>query len=377
MELQKNTKKITEKTSIIKKERLMGLQINNVSVDLSKLNILKDVDLEINKGEYLALLGPSGSGKTTLLKSIAGLLDITKGSILLNGEDLSETPAYNRPLAVVFQDMRLFPHLDVYENIAFSLNLKKWDQVKIKKRVSSLLDDVQLNGFERKKIHSLSGGQQQRVALARALASEPELLLLDEPFSGLDEPLRREMGQLVYQLHQDKELTTLLITHDKYEAVAFSDRIAFIREGKIIQVDKPSIIINQPFDEHLASFFGRMNYLYGKVEEGYFTSGDYRWSIDKSSMDLTGGDYKLMVRPGKIKLIHDLQNNSTVRSQIFEAEIIDVISFPEYLEISVKIAENQLWTIHTSHTDTSEPSLKQSDNIYLKVQLDDLSYLKQ
>lgn len=355
----------------------MGLQLNNVNVNISKLNILKNIDLEIKNGEYLALLGPSGSGKTTLLKSIAGLLDITEGSILLNEEDLSETPAYNRPLSVVFQDMRLFPHLNVYDNIAFSLNLKKRNQSEIKKKVSSLLNDVQLTGFESKKVHSLSGGQQQRVALARALVSEPKLLLLDEPFSGLDEPLRREMGQLIYQLHQEKELTTLLITHDKYEAVAFADRIAFIREGKIIQVDEPSKIINQPFDEHLANFFGKMNYLYGKVEGGNFISGDYCWPIDNNSTGLSEGDYKLMVRPGKVKLIDNIQKNNTKNNHILRAEIKEVISFPEYREIKVQLSQNQHWTIHTSYTETQGMSLKKSDIVSFKFDINDLFYLKQ
>ncbi len=355
----------------------MSLEIKKLSVNLSKINILKDINLEIKKGEYLALLGPSGSGKTTLLKSVAGLLDITEGAILLNEENLSEKPAYNRPLAVVFQDMRLFPHLDVYDNIAFSLKLKKRNRSEIKKMVSSLLDDVQLTGFERKKIHSLSGGQQQRVALARALASEPELLLLDEPFSGLDAPLRREMGELIYQLHQDKGLTTLLITHDKYEAVAFADRIAFIREGEIIQVDEPSKIINQPFDEQLANFFGKVNYLYGKIERGNFISENYCWPINKNPSEVLEGNYKLMIRPGKVKILNNDPPNNDKNSHILKSEIREIISFPEYQEINVKLSGNHQWTIHTSATETRGISLKKSAIIYLEIDSKDVFYLKQ
>ena len=184
----------------------MSLSISNLSLSFNDQYVLDNLNLTVQPGEFLSLLGESGSGKTTLLKSIAGLLDFQSGRIYLNGQDITDLEPNKRPISYVFQDLRLFPHLTVYENIAFPLKMHKVNKKEADQRIFQLLDDVQMTGFGDRHISELSGGQQQRIALARALAIEPQLLLLDEPFSGLDETLRKEMGQLIKKLHEDAKL---------------------------------------------------------------------------------------------------------------------------------------------------------------------------
>lgn len=211
----------------------MGLMIDKLNVKLQKDEILNQVSLEIYDGEFVSLLGPSGCGKTTLLKSIAGLLEVESGDIRLDGVSLNDVPPEKRGTVVVFQDLRLFPHLTVEKNIMFPMELRKVPKEVQKKTVKKLLEDVQLSGFEQRKIRQMSGGQQQRVALARALAANPKVLLLDEPFSGLDEELRVEMAALVKKLHDEWKITTILVTHDKREALQLSDRIVTMSNGEI------------------------------------------------------------------------------------------------------------------------------------------------
>lgn len=220
----------------------MGLSIEKLNVTLQKAKILKDVSLEMKDGEFISLLGSSGCGKTTLLKSIAGLIEIEAGDIRLDQESIVKTPPEKRGTVIVFQDLRLFPHMTVEKNITFPMELKKVPKEKQKETVKKLLEAVQLQGFENRKIRQMSGGQMQRVALARALAANPKILLLDEPFSGLDEELREEMAALVKKLHREWKITTVLVTHDKREALELSDRIAMMSGGEILQYDTPEII---------------------------------------------------------------------------------------------------------------------------------------
>lgn len=220
----------------------MGLIIEKLEVKLQKEEILREVSLEIQDGEFISLLGRSGCGKTTLLKSIAGLLEISSGEIKLNGESIKNMPPEKRGTVIVFQDLRLFPHLTVEKNITFPMELKKVSKDIQKETVKKLLEAVQLSGFEHRKIKQMSGGQMQRVALARALAANPKVLLLDEPFSGLDEELRIEIAALVKRLHEEWKITTVLVTHDKKEALLLSDRIALMRDGEIVCYDTPKVI---------------------------------------------------------------------------------------------------------------------------------------
>ena len=203
----------------------MRLSITDLNVELNNTPILKDVSLGIEEGEFVSLVGPSGCGKSTLFKAIAGIVPVKSGEIVLDGEKLNDVPAYKRGIVIVFQDMRLFPNMTVSENIAYPLKIKGVDRLERKARTEELLADVQLEGLGDRRVHQLSGGQQQRVALARAIAAEPRMMLLDEPFSALDEELREDMRQLIKKLHNEFHMTTLMVTHDINEARLMSDRI--------------------------------------------------------------------------------------------------------------------------------------------------------
>ena len=237
------------------------LVIDGLSVSIGKKEILKNISLSVKQGEFLSVLGPSGCGKTTLLRTITGFLPPKSGRILLDGQDLTFTAPEKRGTVIVFQDLRLFPHLTVEKNISFARDLKHADPDETKKKVQGLLKAVQLEGYGKRKIGELSGGQKQRVALARALAADPRVLLLDEAFSGLDEKLRREMGQLVKDLQQKFSITTILVTHDKREALQMSDRIALIEDGRLLQFDTPRQIFTHPNSIAVADYFGRANYI--------------------------------------------------------------------------------------------------------------------
>ena len=256
---------------------IMELYIENLSVDLGAKEILKQLSLTAQAGTLTTLLGASGCGKTTLLKAVAGLIEPLAGNICLGGAPIMHLPPEKRNTVIVFQDLRLFPHLNVEKNIAYAMQLQKKDKAYQKRKVSELLESVHLEGFEKRKIRALSGGQQQRVALARALAAEPKILLLDEPFSGLDEQLRLEMGKLVRQIQNKNKITTILVTHDKREALQMSDKIALMQAGQILQYDAPETIYRSPSSLAVAEYFGKINEVDGKFfrpSEVTLTCGD-------------------------------------------------------------------------------------------------------
>ena len=242
----------------------MKLEINNLAVKINNTKILDAVSLDINEREFLVLLGPSGCGKSTLLKAIAGINPVESGTILLDGTVLNDVPAHKRGAVIVFQDIRLFPHMSVAENVSYALRftgVKKNDR---RKRAGELLSAVQLEGFEDRMPSTLSGGQMQRVALARALAAEPKLMLLDEPFSSLDENLRDDMRKLVKRLHSEFGMTTVMVTHDREEAFAMADRLSIMFDGKIVQTGIPEDILADPADERVRRYFEKTSFLTGK-----------------------------------------------------------------------------------------------------------------
>jgi ABC-type Fe3+/spermidine/putrescine transport system ATPase subunit len=222
---------------------------------------LRDVSLALEAGEFLTLLGPSGCGKTTLLRIMAGFVHPTAGRILLDGRDVTDTPPHRRPINTVFQRPALFPHLDVGDNVAFSLRLSRVPKHEIARRVTEALTLVRLEGFERRRSHELSGGQMQRVALARVLVARPKVLLLDEPLSALDLAIRLEMEAELRRVHREIGATFVYVTHDQREALALSDRIVVLKQGRIEQVGKPEEIYRQPASPFAARFVGDANTL--------------------------------------------------------------------------------------------------------------------
>jgi len=226
---------------------------------------VRDVELDLARGEFFSLLGPSGCGKTTTLRMIAGLVQPTGGEILIDGRPVASLPSYRRPIAMVFQSYALFPHLTIQENVAFGLKMRKVPRDEIVRSVGSALEMVRLAGFERRYPHELSGGQQQRVALARAAVVNPAVLLLDEPLGALDRRLRDDMQIELRQLQRKLDVATIMVTHDQDEALTLSDRIAIMHEGAIRQIGSPVEIYEQPADPFVANFIGVSNLLRGEV----------------------------------------------------------------------------------------------------------------
>jgi spermidine/putrescine transport system ATP-binding protein len=222
-----------------------------------------DFNLEVGQGEFVTFLGPSGCGKTTTLRMIAGFDQPTSGEILLNGEDITKIPANKRPINTVFQRYALFPHMNIYDNIAFGLKLKKLPQDEIRKKVKHVLEIVDLEGFEKRRVSTLSGGQQQRIAIARALVNEPEILLLDEPLGALDLKMRKEMQLELKNMHDQLGITFIYVTHDQEEALTMSDKIVVMSEGKVQQIGTPEDIYNEPKNAFVADFIGDSNIFKG------------------------------------------------------------------------------------------------------------------
>ena len=300
----------------------MSLSVKGLNVSYGKNHILKDINLEIESGEFVSILGKSGCGKTTLIKAIAGLLETDNGDIGIFDKNVAGLPPEKRQTVIVFQDLRLFPHMNVEDNIAFAMKLKKMDKAVIKEKVEKLLAQVRLAGFGKRKVSRLSGGQMQRVALARALGAEPKLLLLDEPFASLDEDLRKEMGELVRRLHRENGITTVMITHDKEEAMELSDRLALMEEGRILAFDSPEGLYNRPKDVKIAGMLGDVNLFPGRVDESTFTSDIISFNTDKRA-----GEYKLLLRPSELTV--DKSEKMGIKARLkqtsFRGEITELV----------------------------------------------------
>ena len=300
----------------------MSLSVKGLNVSYGKNHILKDINLEIENGEFVSILGKSGCGKTTLIKSIAGLLETDNGDIGIFDKNVAGLPPEKRQTVIVFQDLRLFPHMNVEDNIAFAMKLKKMDKAVIKEKVEKLLDQVRLSGYEKRKVSRLSGGQMQRVALARALGAEPKLLRLDEPFASLDEHLRQEMGELVRRLHRENGITTVMITHDKEEAMELSDRLALMEEGRILAFDSPERLYNSPKDIKTAAMLGDVNFFKGQVDGSTFTSDIISFNTDKKA-----GEYKLLLRPSELTV--DKPEKMGIKARLkqtsFRGEITELV----------------------------------------------------
>ncbi|MBQ3302450.1 MAG: ABC transporter ATP-binding protein [Eggerthellaceae bacterium] len=258
----------------------MSLRVENVHLTLKGNHILKGVSFAVNDGELLSLLGVSGAGKSTLIRVICGLCDQDEGHVFINDECMDGVPAHKRGTIVVFQDIRLFPHMNVEENVAYPLRMRGVGKRERLERARELLELVQLDDLGSRGTNEISGGQAQRVALARALAGEPKVLLLDEPFSGLDEDLRDDMRTLLLDLHTRLGTTIVMVTHDAAEALMMSDRIVYIRDGLIVQDAVPTDLYEHPASLDVACCFGNCSTLSGEVENGVFSLGDLRVAVD-------------------------------------------------------------------------------------------------
>ena len=297
------------------------IKIEHLSKSFGDKKVLDDINLEIKRGEFVTLLGPSGCGKTTMLRFIAGFNTADEGKIIMEGKDITDVPPFKRPLNTVFQRYALFPHLDVYDNIAFGLKLNKVPEEEIDKRVMKVLKRVSRSDYEDRDVESLSGGQQQRVAIARALINQPKVLLLDEPLAALDLKMRKDMQIELKEMHQKLGITFIYVTHDQEEALTLSDTIVVMNEGRIQQIGTPTDIYNEPVNAFVADFIGESNILKGRMIR------DRRVAFIKHEFDCVdegfGEDVKVdvVVRPEDIYFTTDpakCQFKAKVNSCIFK-----------------------------------------------------------
>lgn len=259
--------------------------------------VLRSLDLTVENGELVSLLGPSGCGKTTTLKLISGLLSLDGGDIKFDGESVLDVAAEKRGAVIVFQDHLLFPHMTVEKNVDFGLKMMKKDRAYRARKVDETLKLVRLDGFRKKYPSELSGGQKQRVAIARALAVEPKVLLLDEPFSNLDTGLKETMRALISELQKELKITTVLVTHDKEDAMTMSDRIAIMMGGELLQFGTPVELYERPNSPEVASFFGDASYIEGNSSDGIVAT-----AFGEFKLDCVDGHANLMVRPEDVKI---------------------------------------------------------------------------
>jgi spermidine/putrescine transport system ATP-binding protein len=301
----------------------VDVRLERVSKLFGDVPAVDDLSLDIAEGEFFSLLGPSGCGKTTTLRMIGGFEEPSSGTVYLGGRDVTELPPYRRDVNTVFQSYALFPHLDVYENVAFGLRRKKVEKNDIVDRVREVMNLVDLMGFERRKPSQMSGGQQQRVALARALVNRPKVLLLDEPLGALDLKLRKQMQLELKRIQQEVGITFIYVTHDQEEAMTMSDRFAVMRHGKIEQIGAPEEVYESPATEFVAGFLGASNLLNGDLKESVngltsiqLDTGEVvQAKTDRIDRDL-GPLVRVGVRPEKITILPDDGNPGVSRNSI-------------------------------------------------------------
>jgi spermidine/putrescine transport system ATP-binding protein len=315
------------------------IEIRDVTRSYGTFKALDAATLSIGEGEFFSLLGPSGCGKTTLLRMIAGFDNPTSGSIRIDGRPMDGIPANRRPTNMVFQSYAIFPHLNVEQNVAYGLKRLKLGAAEERRRVEEALAQVSLSGLGKRRATELSGGQRQRVALARALVMRPKVLLLDEPLSALDKKLREQMQVELRRLQQAVGITFILVTHDQYEALALSDRIAVMFGGRIAQVATPKEIYQRPVNRQVADFLGGMNFMRGDIVEAngatitLDTAGFGRVTTEKPSGLPTGGHATLGIRPERLRVLWD---DATAKHEV-EGRIVERHYFGEITHLVVNV----------------------------------------
>ncbi|SHH67293.1 spermidine/putrescine transport system ATP-binding protein [Anaerosphaera aminiphila DSM 21120] len=303
------------------------INLVNINKSYDEDLILKDFNLTIQKNEFLTLLGPSGCGKTTTLRLIGGFESPDSGQIIFDGKDITNDPPYEREINTVFQKYSLFSHLNVFDNIAFGLKIKKMPKDEIELKVKEMLEVVNLKNFENRKVESLSGGQQQRVAIARALVNEPEVLLLDEPLGALDLKLRQGMQIELKRIQQSVGITFIYVTHDQEEALTMSDTIVVLKDGKIQQIGSPTDIYNEPNNAFVADFIGESNIISGVIHEDYLVEFSHHMFKCVDSGFAKKEEIDVVVRPEDIELVKSGTGmlDGVVKSTMFKGVYYEMI----------------------------------------------------
>lgn len=353
-------------------EKKKLIQFRNIVKEFDGQTVLKGVNLDIYENEFVTLLGPSGCGKTTLLRILGGFLEVSEGAVIFDGEDISNVPPHKRELNTVFQKYALFPHMSIYENIAFGLKIKKMSKDVIEQKVMKMLKLIGLEGYEHKNVTLLSGGQQQRVAIARALVNEPKVLLLDEPLGALDLKLRKEMQYELKRIQQEVGITFIFVTHDQEEALTMSDKIVVMKDGNIQQVGTPEDIYNEPQNRYVASFIGESNILSAKMLE------DYKVKFDDIVFDCVDHGFKeneavdVVIRPEDIDIVDMEQGKLT-------GEVLSVLFKGVHYEVMVETVPGTSVTVNMhvirNHDVTSENGKEKISANDFYVDIEDLEQL--
>jgi len=334
-----------ERETVRSGEGTPDLELRRVVKTFGQVVAVDDISLRIERGEFVTLLGPSGCGKTTTLRMVAGLEQPTAGSIMIQGQHVEGVPAFRRNVNTVFQNYALFPHMSVFDNVAFGLTIKRHSKDEIKRRVDEILARIKLPGFEQRRPFQLSGGQQQRVALARALVNNPAILLLDEPLGALDLKLRKEMQLELKRIQRDVGITFVYVTHDQEEALTLSDRIVIMSHGKIEQAGNPVEVYQRPRTKFVADFVGVSNFIRGTVREATETAV----SVSLEGLGVlrarcgegleAGTSVLVSVRPESLLLVRE---RSECRENALEATIEEMIYLGSLVQVVVRLRDGTM-----------------------------------
>ncbi len=324
------------------------IELKNITMEFDGEKVLRGINLDIHDKEFVTLLGPSGCGKTTTLRIVGGFVTPDSGDVFFEGKRINDVPPYKRPVNTVFQKYALFPHLNVYENIAFGLRLKKLSEAEIHDKVEEMLTMVNMKGFENRNVNLLSGGQQQRVAIARALVNSPKVLLLDEPLGALDLKLRKDMQNELKNIQKKTGITFIYVTHDQEEALSMSDTVVVMANGEIQQIGTPTDIYNEPVNAFVADFIGESNIVDGVMLEDYkvkFSGAEFK-CLDAGFEK--GEQVDVVVRPEDVDVVAAEAGmlRGTVTSVTFKGDyyeiIVDVQGFKWMLETSDYVAPDAI-----------------------------------
>ncbi|MBD3860025.1 ABC transporter ATP-binding protein [Bacillus sp. 28A-2] len=357
---------------------MSGIHLEHISQHFGEQIALDDVSLTVDEGEFFSLLGPSGCGKSTLLNIIGGFLEPTKGAVYIGEQDVTALPPYQRKTGMVFQSYALFPHLTVFDNVAYGLKVQKKKKEEIKQKVMESLSLVQLEEYAKRMPHQLSGGQQQRVAIARALAIQPSVLLLDEPLSNLDAKLRKNMQTELRNIQRNVGITTILVTHDQEEALSLSDRIGILGEGRIQQIGTPLEVYRQPNNRFVAEFIGQVNIFEAVYDEANFTftvphltqTNGQHVQLKPAAHKEKREKYLFMLRPERI-------NISSVKEEAQPNHVTGVLADVSYIGHSLRLVvglDKGELIVHAS--DAAFPQLPEvGETVHIHWQPEDVVFL--
>jgi spermidine/putrescine transport system ATP-binding protein len=343
-------------------EKDILIELRNITKKYEENVVIENLNLHVRRNEFITLLGPSGCGKTTTLNIIAGFENVDSGNIIFEDNKINDVPPHKRQINTVFQKYALFTHMNIYENVAFGLRIKKLPEKEIKEKVKNMLKLVDLDGFEKRATHSLSGGQQQRVAIARALVNEPKLLLLDEPLGALDLKLRKEMQVELKKIQKQLGITFVFVTHDQEEALTMSDTIVVMNKGEIQQIGTPEDIYNEPKNRFVANFIGESNIINGIMLEDFkvnFEGKDFQ-CVDKGFNKDEA--VEVVIRPEDIKITDEAEG-------MLKGKVTSVVFRGVHYEIKAMI-DNTEWIIHN----TMQVSV--GKNIGIKITPDDIHIMR-